>query len=123
MHVRLANLEVALMDKKLADVLKKIGDKFKNKILTDSRFYLEVDIGKQAAQYGHAELGNRYHEKYAVVPLKHPVNGMKVRIDGRTFVNYAQIESGVVVPKYMASDAGLSYKIFIPHDSMVCNFA
>ena len=61
-------------------------------------------------------------DKYAIVPLKHPVSGMKVRIDGRTFVNYAQFESGVVVPNFIARDAGLSYKTFIPHDSMVCNF-
>jgi hypothetical protein len=47
---------------------------------------------------------------------------MKVRIDGRTFVNYAQFESGVVVPDYVARDAGLSYKTFIPKDSMILNF-
>jgi hypothetical protein len=111
------------MDKKLADVLIKIGHHFRDKILPDSRFYLEVDIGKQAAQHGHSELGNKYHDKYAIVPLKHPVSGMKVRVDGRTFVNYAQFESGVVVPNYVARDAGLSHKTFSPHDSMVCNFA
>ena len=110
------------MDKKLAEVVTRIGEDFKDKILTDSRFYLEINIGEQAARYGHSELGKKYHDKYAIVPLKHPVSGMKVRIDGRTFVNYAQFESGVVVPNFVAREAGLSYKTFIPHDSMVCNF-
>jgi len=111
------------MDKTLAEVVTKIGDEFRDKILMDSRFYLEVNIGKQAAKYGHSDLAEKYHDKYAVVPLKHPLGGMKVRIDGRTFVNYAQFKSGVVVPNYVARDAGLSYKAFIPHDSMICNYA
>ncbi len=111
------------MDKSLAEVMKKIGNDFRDKILSGSRFYLEVNIGEQAAKYGHGELGKKYHDKYAIVPLKHPVSGMKVRIDGRTFVNYAQFESGVVVPNFIARDAGISYKTFIPYDSMICNFA
>ena len=110
------------MDKSLAEVMKKIGNDFRDKILSGSRFYLEVNIGEQAAKYGHGELGQKYHDKYAIVPLKHPVSGMKVRIDGRTFVNYAQFESGVVVPNFIARDAGISYKTFIPYDSMICNF-
>ena len=111
------------MDKSLAEVMKKIGNDFRDKILSGSRFYLEVNIGEQAAKYGHGELGKKYHDKYAIVPLKHPVSGMKVRIDGRTFVNYAQFESGVVVPNFIARDAGISYKTFIPYESMICNFA
>ena len=111
------------MNKELAQVVNTIADEYKDKILTGSRFYLEVNIGEQAKKYGHSELVRKYHDKYAIVPLKQPVNGMKVRIDGRTFVNYAQFDSGVVVPNYVAKDAGLSYKTFIPHDSMICNFA
>ena len=111
------------MDKDLAEVVNRIGDDFRDIILTGSRFYLEVNIGEQVKKYGHSELTRKYHDKYAIVPLKHPVNGMKVRIHGRTFVNYVQFESGVVVPNFVARDAGLSYKTFIPNDSMVCNFA
>ena len=48
---------------------------------------------------------------------------MKVRIDGRTYVNYAQLESGVAVPGYVAKEAGLPYKNFEPNDSMIRNFA
>jgi hypothetical protein len=84
---------------------------------------MEIDIGKKAQVYGHFEIKDKYRGQYALVPLRQPVSGMKVRIDGRTFVNYAQFESGVVVPNYVAKEAGLPYKTFIPHNSMVCNFA
>ena len=111
-----------MIDKKLAEIVNKIEEDYKDHISEGSRFYLEVNIGEQAAKYGHSELNKKYDDQYAIVPLKHPLSGMKVRIDGRTFVNYAQFESGVVVPNFIARDAGLSYKAFIPHDSMVCNF-
>ena len=111
------------MNHKLADILKKIGDEFRNQISPGSRFYLEIDIGRQAAKYGHCGLEEKYDDIYAIVPLKCPVRGMKVRIDGRTFVNYAQFESGVIVPKNVAGDAGLSHKAFVPKDSMILNFA
>ena len=58
----------------------------------------------------------------AIIPLKKPVGGMKVRIDGRTFVNYAQYDTGVVVPGYGAKEAGLPFETFIPNDSMILNF-
>ena len=111
------------MDEKLADVLIKIGDDFRDRILLDSRFYLEVDIGKQAVKCGHFDLEEKYNDTYAVVPLKRPVRGMKVRVDGRTFVNYAQFESGIIVPNYVAREVDLAYKTFIPKDSMILNFA
>ena len=110
------------MDKRLAEVVTKIGNEFRDSILVDSRFYLEVDIGKQAAQYGHSDLAEKYQGKYAVIPLRKPLRGMKVRIDGRTFINYAQFDSGVVVPAYVAMDTGLTFKTFIPQDSMICNY-
>ena len=110
------------MDKKLAEIVNKIGDDYKDNISKGSRFYLEVNIGEQALKYGHSELGRKYDGKYAIVPLKRPLGGMKVRIDGRTFVNYAQFKSGVVVPNFIARNAGLSYKTFIPQDSMICNY-
>jgi hypothetical protein len=47
---------------------------------------------------------------------------MKVRIDGRTFVNYAEYESGVAVPGYLAKVTGQPYHTFVPLDSMICNF-
>jgi hypothetical protein len=48
---------------------------------------------------------------------------MKVRIDGRTFVNYAQFDSGVVVLGFVARQADLAHKIYVAQDSMVCDFS
>ena len=111
------------MDEKLTDVIKRIGDEFSGQVAADSRFYLEVDIGKRAAVYGYPELEETYLDIYAIVPLKRPVSGMKVRIDGRTFVKYAQLDSGIVVPPYVATEINLSYTTFIPNNSMILNFA
>jgi len=111
------------MSKELNDVLTKIGEHYKDAISKDSRFYIEVNLGKQAEELGYCDIRSRYGDVDAIVPLKRPVNGMKVRVDGRTFVNYAQFESGVVVPVYVAREAGLSYQTFMPNDSMIRNFA
>jgi hypothetical protein len=47
---------------------------------------------------------------------------MRVRVDGRTFVNYAQFESGVVVPGYVAQKARLPFQPYTANDSMILNF-
>jgi hypothetical protein len=57
-----------------------------------------------------------------IVPLKEPQPGMKVRIDGRTFVNYAQYDSGIAVPGHVARNTSRPYAKFVPEDSMICNF-
>ena len=110
------------MDNTLSDVLENIGKDYKRMILKGSRHYLEVNIGERAEQLGHPELKDKYNKTYAIVPLKSPQQGMKVRIDGRTFVDYAEFASGIAVPGYLARASGKSYKVFIPNDSMICNF-
>jgi len=112
------------MDRKpLDDVLAKIGETYREHIQNGSRFYLEVNIGKQAEALGYGDITEKYRDAFAVVPLKQAVPGMKVRIDGRTFVNYAQFASGVAVPGYVARDSGQAHTTFIPNDSMILNCA
>ena len=106
----------------LGKVIGLISEDFKNDILATSRFYREVNIGARAERLGFSELKGRYRDVFAIVPLKQPAEGMKVRIDGRTFVNYAQFEFGVAVPGYVAEDTGLPYKPFVPNDSMILTF-
>ena len=106
----------------LSDVLVKIGEDYSENIDRNSRHYLEINIAKMAAEQGFAEAEKRYENVCAIVPLKRPVSGMKVRIDGRTFVNYAQFESGVVVPNYVACEVDLPYRAYSANDSMICNF-
>ena len=116
-------MEETTMNHKIDDILVTIGEEFSEDIQSGARHYLEVDIGRKADELGRPEIGEKFQKVYAVVPLKEPTEGMKVRIDGRTFVNYAQFESGVVVPGFVAKAAGLKYKTFIPLDSMILNFS
>ena len=106
----------------LNEVLTKIGETYKENIQKDSRHYLEVSIAQQADELGFSDVKKRYHNVYAIVPLERPVSGMKVRIDGRTFVNYAQFDSGIVTPQYVANEVSMPYKAYTANDSMICNF-
>jgi hypothetical protein len=109
------------MNQHISEVLNSIVDEYRGNIFGKARNYIEADIGKRAQDMGFPELKEKYRKVNAIVPLKHPVKGMKVRIDGRTFVNYAQYDSGIAVPGYVAEDAGLPYKPFVPNDSMILN--
>lgn len=111
------------MEQALREVLNRIGEKYINDISRHSRIYLEANIGKEAEKMGYSEIRLRYGSSHAIVPLKQPVPGMKVLVDGRTFVNYAQLKSGIVVPVYIADTAGLDYSVYVANDSMVLNFA
>jgi hypothetical protein len=106
----------------LDKILISIGEKFGDQISGNARNYLEIDIGRQAEMMGFSDLKEKFQDVNVIVPLKNPVKGMKVRIDGRTFVNYAQFESGIAVPGYVTSDTGLPCKPFMPNDSMILNF-
>ncbi|MGD8294427.1 MAG: hypothetical protein PVF37_22130 [Desulfobacterales bacterium] len=107
---------------RLNEVLAKIGEAYQENIQKDSRHYLEVSIAQHADEMGYSDVKERYHDVYAIVPLKRPVSGMKVRIDGRTFVNYAQFDSGIVTPQYVANEVTLPHTSYIANDSMICNF-
>ncbi len=114
---------VKSMANNLRKVLIKIGDDHKNSILNGSRHYREVSIAQKAEELGLDEIKECYKDAYAIIPLKHPIDGMKVRIDGRTFVNYSQFDSGVVVPHYVARQVDMPRKSYVPQDSMICNYA
>ena len=110
------------MDNHLGKLIEKIGERFGDRIAAESRLYIEVGLGREAQKHGFAELTDAYRSVFAVVPLKTPLPGMKVMIDGRTFVNYAQYASGVAVPGYVARSAGLPFKAYQPNESMILNF-
>ena len=110
------------MDKRVEELLDRIGEAFGGQVQKGARHYLEVNIGSMAEQMGYADLGEKYRTTCAVVPLGAPRAGMKVRIDGRTFVDYAEFDTGIAVPGYLAREAGRPYTTFIASDSMICNF-
>ena len=110
------------MNGALGRVLNTIGETHKGDIAENSRNYLEVSIGGQAQKLGIADVAGRYRNVNAVVPLKRPASGMKVRIDGRTFVNYARLPNGVVVPGYVALETGQPCTRWSAEESMILNF-
>jgi len=110
------------MNARLKGVIENIDMEFRDKIQKGSRHYMEVSVGEHATKLGYQDLGKKFIKTFAVVPLKDPQEGMKVRIDGRTFINYAEFDSGIAVPGYLAREAGKKYRTFVPQDSMICNF-
>lgn len=110
------------MSNSLDETLNSISDEYIDRIDGSSRFYIEVDIGDQAKKLGLSDIGRKYRHVLAVVPLKQAQRGMKVRIDGRTFVNYGQLESGVAIPGRVVEKSDLSFNRFVPNDSMILNF-
>jgi hypothetical protein len=110
------------MDHRLDEILNRIDDAYGHKLGKGGRHYLEVSLGNQAKRLGYADLMEKYRNTFAIVPLKHPEPGMKVRIDGRTFVDYAQYASGIAVPGHVARQTTLAFTPFVALDSMICNF-
>jgi len=110
------------MDNQLKELLKHMELEYGGKIQRGARNYLEVNLVEQARELGYGDLREKYRTACAIVPLKDPQPGMKVRIDGRTFVNYAEYDSGIAVPGYLAKATGMKYRTFVPNDSMICNF-
>ena len=109
--------------KNIIDVLlTHIESEYGEKIKKGGRHYMEVSLSRKAMELGFDELEECYRNANAIVPLKGPQCGMKVRIDGRTFVNYAEYESGIAVPGYLARATDRAYRTFVPNDSMICNF-
>ncbi len=110
------------MKSKLGELLGKIGAMYKEDIADDSGVFLEIDIGKEAEKLGYVDLAEKYRGVEAAVPLKDSVDGMKVMIDGRTFVNYGQLDSGVIIPGRIAKEAALPYKPYEAPVSIVRTF-
>ncbi len=110
------------MPNNLDQTIKAIEEAYAGKINGNSRFYVEVDIGAQAEEMGFSDVATKYRKVLAVVPIREAEHGMKVRIDGRTFVNYGQLESGVAIPGRAVKQSRRSYTTYIPNDSMILNF-
>ena len=110
------------MDNQLENLLKYMELEYGDKIRRGARNYLEDNLAEKARKLGYGDLDEKYRTACAIVPLKDSQPGMKVRIDGRTFVNYAEYDSGIAVPGYLARATGMNYRAFVPNDSMICNF-
>ncbi len=111
------------MDKDLKTILNKISSDYESLISDNSIYILDLSLSKIAEAMGYPKVSKAYGTSEVVIPLKHPLPGMKVMIDGRTFINYAQIGPGVIVPEYVARKAGLPYHPYHAKDSMIRVFS
>lgn len=107
------------MDDQLTHVIEHIAETHRDNIQKGSRNILELDLGDEADRLGFTELGRCLRGVEAVVPVRQPAAGMKVLIDGRTFVNYAEYEPGIAVPGRVAGGISLAAKPFAPQDSFI----
>ncbi len=105
----------------LGEVLKRIGDEFKDEILPTARTYCAVNIGKAAEIVGKPRLKDKYLSSVAIVPLRKVEGGINVEIDGNTLSNFAQLDSGIAVSESIAKESGLPYKPYKPQQSMLLN--
>ena len=71
------------MDDRIDKLLENIEETYRDKIQRGASHYMEVNLGKQAHRLGFADLAEKYKNAHAIIPLKLPQKGMKVRIDGR----------------------------------------
>ena len=110
------------MDTRINELLEHVERTYGSKMQRGARHYMEVNLARHARAMGFADLGEKYKTACAIIPLNAPQQGMKVRIDGRTFVNYAEYDSGMAVPGYLAKEANRKFRTFVPNDSMICNF-
>jgi hypothetical protein len=111
------------MKKDIDRVLMNIANTYRSEIRPDSRYYIEVDIGKYGEKLGFLDMSEMYQSVNAIVPVEKPAGAMRVRIDGRTFVNYVQFDTGVAVPGYVAENSKQRHRAYIPQDSMILGFA
>jgi len=74
--------------------------------------------GKAAEALGKAELRARYEDVKVIVPLRR-ADGMGFEVDGTDFSERVQLDSGIVVPAYVAEEAGLSGEPYNPKDRMI----
>lgn len=94
-----------------------------DRLSKDGRNYIEVNLGRLAETLGYTDISEALRYAGAIIPLKNHVPGMKVRIDGRTFVQYCQFNSGVAIPGHVAGQSGLPSRPYVPNDSMILNCA
>ena len=109
------------MDERIDILLDHLEKAHGGKIQRGARHFMEVNLAGYARKLGYADLEEKYKNAYAVIPLKVPQHGIKVCIDGRTFVNYAEYDSGLAVPGYIATAFSRAFRAFVPADSMICD--
>lgn len=109
------------MKQELQKLFGNIAERYGSEIAPEGVNYMDVDLSSLADSMGLGSLKGSLKNACAIIPLKQPKEGMKVMIDGRTFLRYSQFESGIAVPDFVARAAGLPRKPYVAGDSMILN--
>lgn len=110
------------MNKSLTKVLEHIRDSYRNKACKGARHYTNIRIGTIAEKLNLKNIDPDIADREVIISLKDPQPGMKVRIDGRTFIRYAEYADGFAVPEAVAMKAGIKYQPYTPQNSMILNY-
>lgn len=110
------------MKNNIKKILEHVHKNYRSMAHKGGRHYMSVNIGDIARKLGYNNIEKDLADRDVVVALKEPQPGMKVRIDGRTFVRYAEYADGFAVAEPIAVKAGVSYKPYLAQNSMILNF-
>ncbi|MDO8556512.1 MAG: hypothetical protein Q7R96_05070 [Nanoarchaeota archaeon] len=105
----------------LVDALTAIENEFRDEILPTGVAYCLIDLGKVLQQLGAHDDVASFTGINAIVPLKRVKGGMNFEVNGKELSDYAQLQSGIVVPTWVAQQTELPHKTYQPKDRMVLN--
>jgi hypothetical protein len=109
------------MNKELTDILTQVNDFFQDKIDPKSNSYSLVHLGSAAKACGYDALDKKYLDEKIIIPLKDP-KGINFFFSGaefqKTFKDYVQLSSGIVLAPYIAKEADMSGTTYVPHKQM-----
>ena len=100
----------------LTKVLEKIAEEHKGNLMPKSKIYCNVDLAKAFEKNGFK--GDRYLGVYVIVPLRKLLSKKNYSVNGAAFVELYQLDSGIVLPEWVAKESGLKYNKYKPKDLM-----
>jgi len=102
----------------LSDVLTKIGEEFKEEINPKGSQYILLDLGDEFRAYKKSN-SEKYDRVNVVIPLKRaPETGLGFIVNGNELSDKKQLENGLVVPDWVATEAQLTAKDYTPKAHM-----
>ena len=82
---------------------------------SNSNIYSLVDIGNVGEQLGFKDVQETYDDVKAFIPQKEGAGGLNVQVNGAELTTgYAQLKSGIFVKQYVADDAAIENKPYVP---------
>ena len=107
--------------KRLVTVLSEIDGTFHNgTICAEGERYLFFDIANFSANLGFEDVAELCKGVKVAIPLTRPIVKMVgVEVDGRELSDHCQLDSGIIVPKFIAEKSGLPHTKYQPKNTMI----